>query len=247
MEKLYIIIPAYNEEANIKKVIIDWYKIIDKMPDNSRLVVIDDGSKDNTYKIIKELSKKRPKLIPLTKNNSGHGSTIMYGYNYAIKNKCDYIFQTDSDGQTNPEEFWGFWSERNNYDLIIGNRFHRKDGISRIIVTKTLRLIIYIKFHVWIKDANTPFRLMKVNTLKDKIKLIPKDYHLSNIIISVIYKKFNLRIKYKDISFKQRQGGKNSINIKKIIKIGLKSLKEFSIINKNIDKEINEYYEIKNK
>ena len=244
MDKIYIIIPAYNEESNIEKVIIDWYKIIDKMSSDSRLIIIDDGSKDNTYDIAKELTKSNPKLTVLTKDNTGHGGTILYGYKYAIANNCDYIFQTDSDGQTVSDEFWNFWNERNKYDLIIGNRNKRKDGISRIIVTKVLKLIICIKFHVWVKDANTPFRLMKVNTLKDKIKLIPKDYHLSNIIISIIYKKFKLRIKYKNITFKPRQGGKNSINIKKIIKIGIKSLKEFSVINKNIDKEIKKYYEV---
>ena len=238
MDKLYIIIPAYNEEENIEKVIIDWYQIIDKMNEQSRLVIIDDGSTDNTSKIIKELTKKYPKLIPITKKNEGHGATILYGYNYAINNKSDYIFQTDSDGQTNKEEFWPFWEERQNYDMIIGNRNNRQDGISRVIVTKFLKLILYIKFHVWIKDANTPFRLMKTNTLKSKIKLIPKKFHLSNVIISVIYKKYKLKVKYKEITFKPRQAGTNSINLKKIFKMGTKALKEFKIINKSIDKEI---------
>ena len=245
MDKLYIIIPAYNEEENIEKVINDWYKIINKLNDASRLVIIDDGSKDKTYEIIKKISKKNPKLVALTKENSGHGSTILYGYNYALKNKCDYIFQTDSDGQTVANEFWTFWNERKKYDMIIGNRKNRQDGISRIFVTKVLKIVIFIKFHVWLKDANTPFRLIKSNSLKKTIKLIPKDFNLSNVILSVIFKKSRLKIIYKDITFKPRQGGINSINFKKIAKIGYKALKDFSIINRNIDKELKKNYETK--
>lgn len=232
MDKLYIVMPAYNEEANIEKVINDWYPVIDKMSDESRFVVIDDGSKDNTYNIMNKLSKKYPKLVPITKNNEGHGATLLYGYEYAIENKADYIFQTDSDGQTLPSEFWNFWEERKNYDMVIGHRKKRQDGISRIIVTKILKFILLLIFHVNVKDANTPFRLMKVSTLKKKIKYVPSKFHLSNVIISVIYRKHKLPVKYLEVTFKPRQGGKNSINIKKIFKIGIKSLKEFVRINK---------------
>ena len=238
MDKIYIIIPAYNEEDNIESVIDDWYSIVRKMTKSSRLVVIDDGSKDKTFEIVERLTNKYPKLVSLTKNNSGHGSTILYGYYYALKNKCDYIFQTDSDGQTVANEFWSFWSDRKKYDMIIGYRKNRQDGISRFFVTKILRLVLFIKFHVWLKDANTPFRLIKGKSLKKNIKLIPNDYHLSNVLLSVIFKKTKLKINYKDITFRPRQGGKNSINMRKILKIGYQSLKEFSIINKNINKEV---------
>ena len=129
MDKLFVVIPAYNEEKNIKKVVNDWYKIVEKYGKNgSKLVVINDGSKDNTYKILKEMAKDKELLTVLTKSNSGHGPTIIYGYKYALKNDADYIFQTDSDGQTNPEEFEKFWNERNDYDAIFGNRIDRGDG-----------------------------------------------------------------------------------------------------------------------
>ena len=99
---LYIIVPAYNEEENIKKVINEWYPIIEKYngANKSRLVIINDGSKDNTYEIVKKECETKPLIELLTKQNSGHGATILYGYNYALNNNADYIFQTDSDLQT---------------------------------------------------------------------------------------------------------------------------------------------------
>ena len=107
MDILYIVIPAYNEEANIGDVIESWYPIIEKHNGGgqSRLVIIDDGSRDCTLEIMQEATKTRPLLVPLTKENKGHGATVLYGYKYALHEGADFIFQTDSDGQTLPEEF----------------------------------------------------------------------------------------------------------------------------------------------
>lgn len=235
-EKLYIVIPAYNEQATIETVIQDWYPIIEKIGNDSKLVIIDDGSKDDTYKIMQECAKTREAFEPLTKPNGGHGATILFGYQYALDQGADYIFQTDSDGQTKSEEFWAFWERRNEYDMVIGHRKGREDGFSRVFVTKTLKLVLLLLFHVKVTDANTPFRLMKADTLAKYLPLIPKDYNLSNVIISVIYAKKKLAVKYLPITFRPRQGGVNSINMKKIFKIGKQACKDFIQINKIIKK-----------
>lgn len=235
MDKLYIVIPAYNEEANIGAVIKDWYPIVEKVGNGSRLVIIDDGSRDATYQIMSNYAKKLEAFTPVTKPNGGHGATVLYGYDYAATAGADYIFQTDSDGQTLPQEFWSFWELRNEYDMVIGHRRGRQDGFSRIIVTKTLKFVLRLCFHVNITDANTPFRLMKADVLKEQIKLIPKDFNLSNVILSVIYAKKKLAVKYLPVTFRPRQGGVNSINMKKIIRIGRKAWGDFRKINKYIN------------
>lgn len=234
MDKLYIVIPAYNEEENIKGVIDDWYPVVEKAGGESRLVIIDDGSKDNTYEIMKEYAKTRPMFEPVTKPNGGHGATVLYGYNYALEQGADYVFQTDSDGQTLPSEFGPFWEERKSYDMIIGWRNGRQDGFSRVFVTKTLKLVIRMCFGVKVTDANTPYRIMKADTLKKYIGLVPKDFNLSNVILSVIYAKKGCKVKYIPITFRPRQGGVNSINLKKIFGIGKKALHDFKEINKAI-------------
>ena len=236
MDKLYIVIPAYNEEANIENVINEWYPVVEKVGGESKLVIINDGSKDNTYEIMMKIKEEKELTMfqPMTKDNGGHGATILFGYHYAIEQGADYIFQTDSDGQTLPEEFWQFWEERAQYDMLIGHRCKREDGSSRVFVTKTLKYVIKLCFGVTVTDANTPFRVMKVSTLKEYIGLIPKDYNLSNVIISVIYAKKKLKVKYIPITFRQRQGGVNSINIRKICAIGRQAIKDFKVIGKTI-------------
>ena len=234
MENLYIVIPAYNEEENISTVARQWHQIVEKISSDSRLVIVNDGSKDHTLEILKKLQKELSQLVILTKPNGGHGAAVLYGYRYALKHNADYIFQTDSDGQTLPEEFEPFWNRREKYDMVIGWRKERQDGASRVFVTKTLKLVIRICFGVTLTDANTPYRLMKAETMRKYIRLIPKNFNLSNVLLAVIYKKKGCTIKYLPITFRPRQGGINSINMKKICKIGKQAVIDFMKLNKII-------------
>lgn len=239
-KKLFIVIPAYNEEANIEQTIEDWYPIIERHPgigNSSRLVVINDGSKDSTYEIMKSLAENYPQFTPITKPNGGHGSTVLYGYRYAIENNADYVFQTDSDGQTNPDEFEQFWNSIDEYDAIIGNRSIRGDGKDRKFVENTVCFLLKLVFGIKVEDANAPFRLMKTSLVKKYIGKLPEDFNLPNIMFTTYFVYFKEKVKFIDITFKPRQGGKNSINIKKIIKIGWKALFDFISLRKNINKQ----------
>ncbi len=234
MDKLFIVIPAYNEQENIEDIVRKWYPNVLLGAEGSRLVVIDDGSKDATGEKLEGLKSEFPLLDVQHKQNSGHGPSILFGYKYAIDKGADFIFQTDSDGQTEPGEFPEFWENRKKYEMIIGYRKERGDGLGRLVVTRVLRFLIFLTFHVYVKDANTPFRLMKASVLEKEIKYIPKDYFLTNVLISVIFTKREYRMKYLPITFRPRQGGTNSIDLRKITGIGLKSLKDFVKLNRII-------------
>lgn len=233
-DKLYIVIPAYNEEENIDAVAREWHEVVSSIGVNSKLVIIDDGSKDQTYNKLCELKKELSQLCPLTKQNSGHGATLLFGYNYALQEGADYIFQTDSDGQTLPSEFHQFWEDRNNNDAIIGYRNHRQDGFSRVIVTKTLKLVLRIIFGLNITDANTPYRLMSRKILEKYIPKVPKDFNLANVMLTVFFVHNKEKIRFIPITFRPRQGGVNSINIRKITKIGIQAVKDFQSIKKGM-------------
>lgn len=239
MDKIYFVMPAYNEAENIEETIKQWYPVVEKLSNNgvdSKLCIANDGSKDNTFEIMKGLQTKFPLFEPIDKPNSGHGATVLYLYRHAIADGANYVFQTDSDGQTNPEEFWQMWENRDKYDFQIGHRLGRQDGGSRVFVTKTLRLVVWLMFHEWVTDANTPFRLMRTDKLRPIMDVIPQDYFLCNVAISAIAVKWGYKIGWYRITFKPRQGGVNSINMKRIFKIGWKALGDFMKINKNLSK-----------
>ena len=79
---------------------------------------------------------------------------------------------------------------------------------------------------------------MSARTLRENISYIPKDFNLSNVLLSVIYFKRKQKVKYIPITFKPRQGGVNSINLKSIFKIGEKALQDFKVLNVKLNKEL---------
>ena len=236
-DTLYIVMPAYNEEANIEEVVREWHPVCEQIAAEghcAKLLIANDGSKDLTGQKLAVLQAEYPYLMPLDKPNSGHGATVLYLYRKAIEDGADYVFQTDSDGQTRPDEFPQMWDNRNRYDFQIGTRGGRQDGLSRVIVTKTLRLVVRLMFHVWIKDANTPFRLMKADKLEPILGVIPADYNLANVAVSAIAARWNYAIRWQPITFRPRQGGVNSINLRRIFRLGWKALADFRTINSRL-------------
>lgn len=238
-DTLYLIIPAYNEEANIMNTVEQWYPIVEAHDGGgkSRLVVVDDGSKDNTLSLLQDAASCRPLMIVLPKQNGGHGDAVLHGYRYAIKHRADYIFQTDSDGQTDPDEFEPFWEERIHYSGIFGDRSDRQDGVGRVFVENILLLLLRIIFRVKIPDSNAPFRLMRTECVKKYIRLLPKHYSLPNVMLTVFFVYYGEPASFRYITFKARQGGENSINIIKICKIGWQSVKDFYKIRRNMPKK----------
>lgn len=232
---LCIVIPAYNEEENIKKLVKEWHEVTTKI-ENSTLYIIDDGSKDNTYSILKKMveSGDYPNLAATTKPNSGHGATCLYGYRNAIEKGAEYIFQTDSDRQTLPDEFYPFWEERQQYAMIIGDRQNRKDGKPRRLVSKSISLLLRVIFGVKVPDPNTPFRLMKAGVLKKYLPLIPEHYNLPNILLSAFFSYYDEGVCWHPITFVKRQGGVNSLDFKKIFRIGIVAMTDFLRIRRKM-------------
>lgn len=156
-----------------------------------------------------------------------HGPKVLALYKYAIAQGADYIFQTDSDGQTDPMEFENFWKMTEEYDLVIGNRTARGDGKSRAYVEKVVCLLLRIYFGVKVPDANAPFRLMRADIVNKYINRMPDDYNIPNIMFTTYFKYYDEKMLFKEISFRPRQAGNNSINILRIMEIGWKALGDF--------------------
>lgn len=235
-DTLYIVMPAYNEEANIEAVVNQWYPILAGKSEGSRLVIADSGSSDRTHEMLEGLKATHGQLEILTDCDRQHGPKLIAMYNYAIKNGADYVFQTDSDGQTNPDEFAAFWDNRDKYDAIIGNRTKRGDGASRAFVEKVVVTLLRLYFGIKVPDANAPFRLMKCSLVAKYIDRMPIDYNLPNIMLTTFYAFYKENIVFKEISFKPRKAGKNSINIRRIVVIGWKALDDFKRFKKGMRK-----------
>ena len=164
-----IVIPVYNEEKIILNTINKALKFSKKY--NFRIIIINDGSKDSTEKILSKIKNK--KIITLNKKNEGHGQAIITGYKKALKLKPQFILQIDSDDQISFGEFKKLFKYRNQFDCVVGKRKNRKDPISRILISFILnKVFIFLLFGQYVDDANCPLRVIKTNFLDNIINQI---------------------------------------------------------------------------
>ena len=235
-DSLVIVIPAFNEDQNIADTIREWYPVVAAHDGDgrSRLLVVDDGSTDNTGCILREMSRSMPLLMVLRKPNGGHGSAVYAGYRRAIRLGADYIFQTDADGQTDAGDFEAFWNLRSGYDAVIGMRPVRGDGRWRAFIEKVLCLLLWIVFGVRVPDANAPFRLMKRELLERYIRHIPKSYPIPNVMLTTFFAYYGEHIAFRPVTFQNRKKGKGSLRHLKIARIGLRSLQSFLAFRKRM-------------
>ncbi|MHA8066255.1 glycosyltransferase family 2 protein [Aquirufa sp. ROCK2-A2] len=247
---LVIVIPAYNEEACIKDVIPHWINGISKFVDvdKFKLLVVNDGSKDNTGKLLDELTGDYPNLIVKHQLNGGHGNAVVNGYKLAIEMNPQYVFQTDSDDQFEVNDFIKFWEKREQSKFILGFREVRHDDPFRLVITRILKFSLFFIYGVYIKDANIPFRLIKTSFLDKLIKSLPAITPFApNIFISVMAKKANQEIFNIPVIHRERETGVVSIRHFKLLKVCWQSFKElldFRIKLNSIVKDITTSNEI---
>ncbi len=181
------VLPAYNEEGNIARVVADWNRELSRLfGDGYRMLIVNDGSRDNTGAMLDRLAREFPRLIVHHQPNGGHGVAVMNGYRIAVQMDTDYIFQTDSDDQFEAADFTLLWERRTESKFILGMRKHRNDSVFRIVFSKVANLLVYGIFKISFKDSNVPFRLMERGFLAEALPLVPRGAFAPNICLAVI-------------------------------------------------------------
>ena len=213
--KTLIIIPAYNEEEAIEKVVNSIAQEVD-------VLVVNDGSKDNTSKIAK---KTRAKVIDLP-CNLGIGGAVQTGYIYAKKNEYDIAIQIDGDGQHRPEYIRQMVDiiEKNEADMVIGSRFIEKTSYDQ---TFFRRLGIYITSAIIkiltgkkIHDTTSGYRAINKKVIEEFANSYPYDYPEPDTNMRAILKGF--RIKEIPVEMNKRTTGVSSISPLKSVSYMLK-------------------------
>lgn len=223
MKDLAVVVPVYNEEGAIEKVIEKWTQELDKYGIDYNICAYNDGSKDNTAQILENLSEKFPRLKFVNKQNSGHGSTILQGYRENCK-EYEWIFQIDSDDEMGPEGFNSLWSQKDNYDFLVGIRDHRIQSFPRKIISMVSRLTIKIFYGLnGPYDVNSPYRLMRSEKFANLFEKIPAQTFAPNVIISGFVANKKLRFYQTPVECKLRQTGEVSIQKLKLLKAAAKS------------------------
>ncbi len=171
IEEISVFFPAYNEEANIKETVTKAEKVLNKIAEKYEIIVVDDGSKDNTSKIVKKLSKKNKKIKLIEhEKNKGYGAALISGFK---NSKYKWIAFTDSDGQFDFTEIKKFIKTQNktNADLVVGYYLSRKVSSLRKINTLMWQLVVKTIFGLNVKDIDCGFKLIRKKVIKTVLPL----------------------------------------------------------------------------
>ena len=226
--ELAVVMPVYNEAANIAVVLEEWFRCLGSVCPNFLLFAINDGSRDETATVLTSLQNRLgPRLRIIDKPNSGHGLTCREGYELALAEGAEWILQIDSDGQCDPIFFDSFYASRAEYDCVFGYRRTRDDGFGRVLVSKCCQLLLWLLTGLYLTDPNVPYRLIRAVALRKALRRVPADFELQNIGLTFTLKQQKLDWKFFPIHFRARRGGENSINYRKIARMGIDFLRDF--------------------
>ena len=216
---LTIVMPAFNEEVALKKYLPEVIEFCEEK--NYKLIVIDDGSKDNTWAVIESFNSVNFKYLS-HKVNKGYGAAIKTGIN---KTDTQYVITIDSDGQHYLEDVEKMCQliQRTNADMIVGSRPNEKKAYYRNIGKYLIRKFAGILLKNNIKDINSGMKIYNVELAKKYIHLCPDGMSYSDTILLLFLNYKNLVLEEK-IKLKSRESGTSTIGTRTAIETILQIL-----------------------
>ena len=209
---LLVVIPAFNEENSIGNVIQD---IRVHIPSAS-ILVVDDGSKDNTVKVA-EATKVKVLSLPF---NVGVGGALRAGFLYAHRNSFTQVLQIDADGQHKAEHAKVLLESGDGFDIVIGSRFTESKNsyntsLLRRLAIRILSAAISKICKTKLTDVTSGFRLSSSSAIELFMKDYPVEYLGDTVESLVIAHKSGLSIKEVPVQMSKREFGSPSQNVLK--------------------------------
>lgn len=163
-ESLTIIIPVYNEEKNLIRVEKELQDYIKQSKISTKILFVNDGSKDSSFPIIQQICLKNPAFHYLNfDKNYGLSAAIKAGFDHAESSLIGYI---DSDLQTSPKDFDLLLEYISEYDLVTGVRSNRKDSLVKNMSSKIANTIRRSFTHDGMDDTGCPLKIIKADFAK---------------------------------------------------------------------------------
>jgi len=222
-ERLCVVMPVYNEQDAIGPVLKKWNEMLTALGIDFTIRPYNDGSKDNSLAVMRQVAADMPRVDVRDKPNGGHGHTILTGYRQAAADGFDWVFQIDSDDEMGPEKFGELWSKRGEYDFLVGYRDGRLQALPRKVISFVSRCVVRLFFGKSIWDVNTPYRLMRVSYFKLAYSQIPERTFAPNVILSGIAANKECRRFEMPVPQHDRTTGEVSIKKWKLLKAAAKS------------------------
>jgi glycosyltransferase involved in cell wall biosynthesis len=158
---LSVFFPAYNDSGTIASLVIAGVKAAGALTMDYEVIVVNDGSLDDTASILDELARVYPDHVRIVHHprNRGYGGALRTGFATASK---PFVFYTDGDAQYDPAEMAVLWrTMRDDVDWVNGWKISRSDPLHRILIGRIYHHVVKLLFGLRVRDVDCDFRLMR--------------------------------------------------------------------------------------
>jgi glycosyltransferase involved in cell wall biosynthesis len=178
-----IFFPAYNDAHSIGKLVADALETLPGLTDTYEVIVVNDGSTDETREVLRELeSKYQTVRIVEHESNKGYGGALQSGFRAA---RYDLVFYTDGDGQYDVRELVKLFPlMTENVDVVNGYKLERTDKMNRKVIGGFYNRLAHFLFSLPVRDVDCDFRLIR-RTVLGKISLYSTS---GSICVELVYK-----------------------------------------------------------
>ena len=206
--ELSVVLPVYNEPG-IAAVVREVVDLVDAVvPGRGEVIVVDDGSTDDTPARLDELARHMVTLTVIHQVNQGHGPAIWRGFADA---KGHWIAHLDTDDQVPAAELARLWEARDGFDLVLGDRVKRHDPRHRLVLTSVVRWLTTRLAGRPIHDANVPCKVFTRDLWEQASALIPSDTFAPSIALVVVAARRDHRIQTLEVSHRERTQGETTL------------------------------------
>jgi glycosyltransferase involved in cell wall biosynthesis len=207
-----IVIPAYNEAENLGQVIPEIIQYISKVDSKFRIIIIDDGSTDETANTITALAKKHPQIVGESMpRNLGKAAALKRGFALAEDLGGQIVIMMDADGQDDPAELETLISKLDEgFDLVTGARYTRNDRFIKRTTSRLYNRTTSMISGVKGKDFNSGFKVMRLTVAQAVGSMMYGEMHR---YLTVIASWFGYRITEVHVTHRKRLLGKSKYGI----------------------------------
>lgn len=226
--QISIVLPAHNEAENLTQLLKDIVDCMKNFGWDYEVIVVNDGSTDNTKDILAQLKQAHPNIREIDHpKNQGYGAALRSGFSIATK---EWLFLMDSDRQFDIKEITKLVSFIHDFDLVVGYRTNRQDNWMRLLNAWIYHLAIWILFGLRVKDIDCAFKLMKREVIQ-KINLESDGAFISSELLIKV-KRIHARIKEIPVSHYPRTAGNATGANFKVILRAMKEVVIFRLTGK---------------
>lgn len=225
-----VFFPCYNEQDNIAGVLEKAVVVLEKLNADFEVIIVDDGSSDDTGKIADELARGNDRIkVVHHRGNLGYGAALQSGFNAATK---ELVFYTDGDGQFDINEMPALLGLMDQYDIVSCYRLNRQDNLVRKINGWCWTKLVCLLFGMKIRDIDCAFKLYK-REIFDNIKLVSAGALIDAEILARAVRKGYLVVQQGVHHYPRTAGAQTGANLHVI----LRAFKELFRLWKQIRKD----------